>query len=99
HLEKRMVRAAGARALTVTLPQSLSKISARGLWAGICLGRFEVRGKTIRGKGGGAIIRRFILRSLCLLITRGFRLRWREGIRFTSSPTDWNRLSRKPKRR
>src|SRR5579864_9473355 len=54
------VKTAGARASTTKWPRNLLRMWVRGSWGGICSGRFGDRGKTIRGKGGGATVLRTI---------------------------------------
>jgi hypothetical protein len=64
-------KSGGTEGIDNDLPGSLSRMSVPGFWAGICLGRFGVRGMVIPGKGGGAMILRTIRPFLCSRITHG----------------------------
>jgi hypothetical protein len=69
--KKMQGQSGGSRGVDNDAPRNLSKMSAPGSWAGICSARFEVPGKTIPGKGGGATILRTTLPFLCSRIMHG----------------------------
>src|SRR5216684_6666961 len=54
-------RMVGKQALMMTSSHVASTTSARGLSGETCLGRYEALGRTTRGRGGGAKIRRITL--------------------------------------
>src|ERR1700743_597183 len=65
---KRFARCMGekaeARALTRSLPRGVLRMSARGFWGEICLGRCADRGEMNHGRDGGATRRRIMCRYL-----------------------------------
>ena len=93
------VRTAGRPARTTGSPPAGSRTSGRGCWGGTCSARSAARGRTGRGRGGGATPRRTTARCSSSPTTRGSRWRWTAGRCSTSSPTGSSRHSGGRKRR
>ena len=73
--KKMQGQSGGTKGIDNDAAGSLSTMLAPGYWAGICSGRFGVRGMATHGKVGGAMILRTICPFLCSRITHG--LPWR----------------------